>query len=264
MAAAFATVLAWMIAVMLAAYAMQRHARNGGWIDAFWTFGTGAACVIAALWPAPAASEARVYLVAILAALWGARLGGFMLLRVVTADREDSRYARLREEWGKDFQRRLFQLAIIQAPTTALLSLSVYVAAHEGGADLGPRDLAGALILLIAIGGEALADEQMRAFRATAKHGAVMDRGLWSWSRHPNYFFEWLGWLAYPAMAFDPAAALTWLTWLAPALMYVILRYGTGVRIVERMMLRSRGEPFRAYQARVAVFFPLPPRGTSP
>jgi steroid 5-alpha reductase family enzyme len=264
MLSAFLTVLALMVAVMVAAYLTQRRTGNAGWIDVFWTFGTGASCVIAALWPAPASVEARTILVAALAALWAARLGSYILVRVRRSPKEDTRYARLRKEWGKDFQRRLFQLAFIQTPTTALLSLSVFVAAHGGENALGIRDLTGALVLLVAIGGEGLADEQMRAFKAEANHGAVMDRGLWGWSRHPNYFFEWLGWVAYPLIAFNGGAPVTWLTLTAPVLMYVILRYGTGVRILERMMLESRGDAFRAYQARVATFFPWPPNGHTP
>lgn len=261
MLAAFLTVLALMSVVMISAYLTQRATGNAGWIDVFWTFGTGVSCALAALWPGETQAEARTYLVAGLAALWSLRLGSYIAMRVAGADREDTRYARLREEWGAGFQRRVFQLAFIQAPTTALLAMSVFVAAHGGDAALGPRDIAGALILLIAIGGEALADEQMRAFKARAAHGAVMDRGLWAWSRHPNYFFEWLCWCAYPVIAFDVSQPVTWLTLAAPALMYVILRYGTGVRMNERMMLQSRGDAFRAYQARVATFFPRPPHG---
>jgi steroid 5-alpha reductase family enzyme len=90
-----------------------------------------------------------------------------------------------------------------------------------------------------------------------------MDEGLWSWSRHPNYFFEWFGWLAYPAIGFDPAVPFTWMTWIAPTLMFVILRYGTGVPALETSMLRRRGDAFRVYQERVSAFFPLPPRRKS-
>lgn len=262
MLSAFLVVLAFMSAVMVGAWITQRITSNAGWIDVFWTFGTGASCVLAALWPAPLQSETRAYAVAALAALWSVRLGVYIATRVARSGKEDTRYARLRTDWGASFQRRLFQLAFIQAPTTALLSLSVFTAARGGDPSLGLRDLAGGLVLLLAIGGEALADEQMRTFKAHAAHGAVMDQGLWAWSRHPNYFFEWVGWLAYPVIAFNAAEPITWLTLIAPALMYVILRYGTGVRMNERMMLQSRGDLFRAYQARVATFFPRPPHKT--
>lgn len=255
-------VLALMAMVMAGAWITQRAVNNAGWIDVFWTFGTGAACVLAALWPAPAENETRQFIVAALAAIWALRLGLYIAARVATAA-EDTRYARLREQWGADFQRKLIWLAAPQAPATALLSLSVFVAAHGGGADLSWRDSAGVLILIIGIAGEALADEQMRQFKNSAPRGAIMDKGLWAWSRHPNYFFEWLVWLAYPMLAFDPARPLSWAALIAPAIMYVILRHGTGVPILERIMLERRGQAFSEYQARVSAFFPWPPRRRS-
>lgn len=256
----FLAVLAGMAVVMTVSWLTQRATKNGGWVDVFWTFGTGAACVAAALWPEPAASSARQLLVAGLAAVWALRLGGYIALRVATSS-EDTRYANLREEWGVKFQANMFWLVIVQAPATAILSLSVFVAGHGGGAELGLRDALGALVLVIAIAGEGLADEQMRAFKKQGRHGAVMDKGLWGWSRHPNYFFEWVGWLAYPVIAFDPAVAWTWATWIAPVVMFLLLRFGTGVPTLEKTMLQSRGDKFRDYQRRVSAFFPLPPKG---
>jgi steroid 5-alpha reductase family enzyme len=102
----------------------------------------------------------------------------------------------------------------------------------------------------------------MRRFKAKPNHGVINDTGLWSWSRHPNYFFEWFGWLAYPAIGFDPANIASWATWVAPALIYLILRHATGVPALEQSMLKSRGDAFRAYQARVSAFIPFPPKRT--
>ncbi|MBL8551160.1 MAG: DUF1295 domain-containing protein [Hyphomonadaceae bacterium] len=259
MALAAAVVLGGMLAVMLAAWALQRTLSNSGWVDVFWTFGTGAACAAMALWPAPAESAGRQWLAAALGIVWSLRLGLYIAARVARSA-EDARYAHLKRTWGADYQRRLFGFVLAQAPATALMTLSVFVAAHAGAGELGARDALGALILAIAIAGEGLADEQMRRFKARDERGPIMEEGLWGWSRHPNYFFEWLGWLAYPAMAFDPGQPITWLTWIAPLLMYVILRHGTGVPALEGSMLRTRGDAFRDYQARVSVFFPRPPR----
>jgi steroid 5-alpha reductase family enzyme len=101
----------------------------------------------------------------------------------------------------------------------------------------------------------------MKGFRADpANRGKVIEIGLWAWSRHPNYFFQWLGWLAYPVIALDPARPVTWLSLAAPAVMYGLLRYVSGVPPLEQAMLKSRGDLFRDYQRRVSVFFPLPPK----
>lgn len=260
----FLAVLVGMALVMSAAWFVQLGTRNGGWVDVFWTFGAGAACVTAALWPGLAESVARQYLVAGLAAVWSVRLGSYIAHRVAKDAHEDRRYAGLRTEWGGNFQRNVYLLCIIQAPAAALLSLSVYVASHGGvGAELGLRDFLGAAMLVVGIVGEGVADEQMRRFRKTAERGAIMDKGLWGWSRHPNYFFEWVTWLAYPVIAFDPAVAWTWATLVAPVMMFLLLRFGTGVPAVEKTMLASRGDRFRDYQRRVSAFFPRPPRKLS-
>jgi steroid 5-alpha reductase family enzyme len=257
-------VLGGMAGIMLCAWLTQRLAKNAGWVDVFWTLGTGAACVFAALWPAAEADAGRQWIVAVLGAVWAVRLGGYVAYRVARSRLEDARYAVLREEWGARFQANMLFLVIPQAPATALLALSVFAAAHAGFGAIGLRDALGAAVLAIAIAGEGLADEQMRQFKRTAKHGALMDRGLWAWSRHPNYFFEWLGWLAYPVIGFDPARPESWATFAAPLVMFIVLRYGTGVPVLERIMLRSRGDLFRDYQSRVSAFFLWPPRPGKP
>ena len=138
----------------------------------------------------------RQVLVATLIALWSLRLGSHIASRVAGSD-EDLRYVELRKQWGGQFQTRLLRFVMLQPPVSALLALSVYVAAHMPGA-LGWRDIAGLLLLGIAIAGEAVADEQMRRYKQKVDRPAVMDRGLWGRSRHPNYFFEWLTWMALP------------------------------------------------------------------
>jgi steroid 5-alpha reductase family enzyme len=127
-------------------------------------------------------------------------------------------------------------------------------------------DGAALIVLLVAISGEALADRQLRRFRADpANHGRVCDLGLWGWSRHPNYFFEWLVWVAYALLAIDPFGGYPWgwLALFAPAFMYWLLVYVSGVPPLEQQMLRSRGEKYREYQARVSAFIPLPPARSS-
>jgi steroid 5-alpha reductase family enzyme len=260
----FIVVLFGMAAVMSTAWLVQLGTRYGGWVDVFWTFGTGVACFIAALWPEAAASNARQVLVAVLAGIWSIRLGGYIAMRVAGDAHEDKRYAGFRTEWGGDFQRNMYLLCIVQAPAAAMLSLSIFAASHGGAPELGIRDLLGALVLIVGIVGEGIADDQMRRFRKTGQQGAIMDQGLWSWSRHPNYFFEWMVWLAYPVIAFDVAMPWTWLSLVGPVMMFLLLRFGTGVPTLEKTMLASRGDKFRDYQKRVSVFFPLPPRYKSP
>jgi steroid 5-alpha reductase family enzyme len=258
-------VLVFMSAVMAAGWAWVVKTRNAGWTDVFWTLGTGVAGVACALiplsgtaWPTP-----RQGLVAALVAIWSVRLGLYVALRVASSP-EDARYAQMRREWGDKFNGRAFWFLQIQAPATTLLTLSILTAARRPfPAELRMVDLAGVAILALAIAGETLADRQMRAFKADpANHGKVATEGLWGWSRHPNYFFEWLGWLAYPIIAIDLSGGypLGWLALVGPVFMYLILTRMTGVPPLEAAMLRSKGDAYRAYQARTSAFFPLPPR----
>lgn len=120
------------------------------------------------------------------------------------------------------------------------------------------------MVALGAIGGEALADRQLKAAKAAGE--ALCQRGLWRWSRHPNYFFEFLFWCALPLLAFSGGGAL-WpglLSLLAPAQMYVLLAHVSGVPPLEAHMRRKHGAAFAAYQARTSVFFPLPPEDPAP
>ena len=180
---------------------------------------------------------------------------------------EDARYAQFRGEWGAAFQRRMFGFLQIQAAAAALLGVSFLVAARNP-APLRVQDGAALLLFVIAVAGEALADAQLRRFRAEpGQSRQVCDAGLWRLSRHPNYFFEWLGWLAYPLLAILLGGGY-WAGWLAlsgPAFMYWLLVHVSGIPPLEQQMLRSRGDAYRAYQARVAPSsFPLPPDVRTP
>jgi len=111
-----------------------------------------------------------------------------------------------------------------------------------------------------AILGEALADRQLLRFKSDPDNeGRVCDAGLWAWSRHPNYFFEWAVWLAYPLFAFGGDYPQGWLAWLAPAVMYAVLVHGTGIPPLEEHMSRSRGGAWDAYRQRTSIFLPIPP-----
>ena len=255
---ALLVVLVLMLVVMTAGWATVLKTGNAGWVDVFWTFGTGVSGVVAALAPWAGAPGARQMLVAALVAVWSIRLGAYIAVRVAGGG-EDARYAMLKQEWGPSFARNLFGLAIVQAPATTLLCASIAAAALRPGEGLAITDVIGAAILAVAILGEGVADQQMKAFKADkANHGKIMDRGLWGLSRHPNYVFEWLGWVAWPVIAIDLTGGWPWgwLALIAPVVMYLILTRLTGVPPLEAAMLKSRGPLYEDYQSRVGAFFP--------
>lgn len=251
-----ALVLAAMSAVMSAAWIVQRASRNGGWVDVFWSFGTGANCVAALLASPSAGGTWRRDLLVLLVALWSLRLGGHIALRVRGAP-EDVRYAALRRRWGAGFDRRMIGLVLVQAPVSTVLAMAVLFAARRPDPGFGPADAVGLALCAVSVAGEGLADRQMRRFKAApANRGKVCDQGLWGLSRHPNYLFEALFWLSFPVIATTSADPWSLLSWLAPALMAALLRYGSGVPPLEAAMIESKGDAYRDYQARVPAILP--------
>ena len=251
--------------LMMGAWLVQQRTGNSGWVDTIWTFSVGLVGAASALWPVEAsAPNARQWLVAALVAAWSLRLGVHIAART-TVISDDPRYAAFAQEWGARAPRRMFLFLQNQALGSIPLVFAIFVAAHFPSPDLRLRDYLGVLVLFVGILGEAAADAQLRRFRRRpGSQGHVCDIGLWRWSRHPNYFFEWLGWLAYPIIAISPDDPLSypwgWASLLAPAFMYWILVYVTGIPPLEAQMLRSRGDRYRDYQSRTSMFFPLPPR----
>ncbi|MGO8908339.1 MAG: DUF1295 domain-containing protein [Bradyrhizobium sp.] len=247
--------------LMAGAWIVQQRTGNSGWVDTIWTFSLGLVGAASALWPvAGTAPNARQWLVAASVTIWSLRLGLHIAVRT-SGITDDPRYAAFAREWGVDAPRKMFVFLQNQGIGSIPLVFSIFVAAHFPAELLRPQDYLAALILLSAIAGEALADAQLKHFRQhPANQGGVCDTGLWCWSRHPNYFFEWFGWLAYPVIAISPDYGWGWATLLAPAFMYRILVHVTGIPPLEQQMLRSRGERYRDYQSRTSLFFPLPPR----
>jgi steroid 5-alpha reductase family enzyme len=256
-------VIALSLSVLMAiAWVVQQKTGNSGWVDTIWTFSLGIVGVGSALWPVDgAAPGTRQWLVAALVAVWSVRLGSHIANRT-RGITDDPRYAAFAEEWGVNAPRRMFIFLQNQAFGTIPLAFSIFVAARFPLDSLRAQDFLGVAILAIGIAGEAVADAQLKAFRqAPGNSGKVCDVGLWRWSRHPNYFFEWFGWLAYPMIAISPDYPWGFVTLLGPMFMYWILVYVTGIPPLEQQMLRSRGDRYKAYQARTSKFFPLPPQG---
>ena len=259
--------LCLVVAVFLSAamtFAWRVAVRTGqsGFVDATWSLAVGLACILAALWPLHEGEFApRRWLIAAFAALWAGRLALYIYQRSLTHG-EDPRYAALKEEWGPKANAELFKFLQIQAVAGWPFAAAAALAAHAPFDGFRLQDGLAVLVFAVAFVGETVADRQMAAFRADPRsRGGVCDVGLWGWSRHPNYFFEWLGWCAYPIAAIDLAGGywLGWLSLLAPAMMYGLLVHVSGVPPLEAYMERTRPDAFARYKRRVPIFFPWPP-----
>ena len=216
--------------LMAGAWVVQQRSGNSGWVDTIWTFSLGLVGAASALWPIEGAMpNARQWLVAGLVAIWSLRLGLHIAVRS-SGIADDPRYASFAKEWGLNAPRRMFIFLQNQALGTIPLAFSIFVAARFPQATLRLQDYLGVLILLVGIAGEALADAQLKRFRDNpANKGQVCDIGLWRWSRHPNYFFEWVGWLAYPVIGLSLHYPWGIATLLEPIFMYWILVCVTGI-----------------------------------
>lgn len=250
-----------LLAFFALVYALSRRLDNYGVVDIAWAYAFGALAagyaVFSPGWPV------RRALLAALVAIWSARLGTHLLLRVARHHpREDARYTQLRRDWAANFHGRMFGFFQLQALSVVVLGIVFLLPARNAHAALHPLEIAGAALWLLALGGEALADAQLAAFKRRARAGEVCDAGLWRYSRHPNYFFEWLVWVAF--FLFALGSPWGWLGAIAPAGMLYLLLHVTGVPMAEAQSLRTKGEAYRRYQAVTSAFVPLPrrePRG---
>ena len=153
---------------MALAWWLQVRTGKSGWIDTLWSYGIGISGVsLSLLVPLMQGQpiSARQWLVAGLCALWSGRLGTHILFRTLSGG-DDPRYAQLKKEWKKDAQSRLFWFLQIQALCGFVLALAVFIAAQNPLPGLRPIDWFGALILLIAIVGEGIADRQLKGSAA--------------------------------------------------------------------------------------------------
>jgi steroid 5-alpha reductase family enzyme len=247
--------LGWLLAASLMAvlWGVQRARGNAGIVDVAWSLATA----LLGAWFAYVADglDARRLMVAAMVVVWGVRLGGHLWQRVAS-EREDGRYRRLRDEWGASFQSKLFGFFQVQA-LWAVMFAAPMLAAARNAAPLGWLDALGVLIWLVALAGESIADRQLARFRANpGNRGQVCREGLWRYSRHPNYFFEWLHWWAYVFLAIG--SPLWWLPILGVVVMFLFLTRVTGIPPTEAQALRSRGDAYRAYQQTTNAFFPGP------
>jgi steroid 5-alpha reductase family enzyme len=250
------------LAVLFAGcYVLSRRLDNYGIVDIAWSYAfaglAGFYAAFGAGWPV------RRAIIAAMVVVWSLRLGTHLLIRVSKHHpQEDTRYQQLRRDWAANFHAKMFQFFQFQGVSVVLLGIPFLLISRHTTPQLLPLEIAGLVLWITALAGEATADAQLAAFkRDPANRGRVCAVGLWRYSRHPNYFFEWLIWVAY--FVFALAAPFGWLAVISPlVILYLLLRV-TGIPMAEEQSLRSKGDAFRKYQAETSAFVPLPPRRRS-
>jgi steroid 5-alpha reductase family enzyme len=245
-----------MLALFLGAWTVLLRTGNAGWVDVAWGFGMGVLAVLfAVIGPG---DPSRRLIVGALGGFWGLRLGLYLALRAARS-REDARYTTLKRRWGGNIPLKFLGFFLFQGLLDLALAWPFLVACLDPSPRLRAVAWAGAAVWALALAGEGLADAQLRRHKGRAG-GRVCDTGLWRYSRHPNYFFQWLAWVGAFLLALP--SPLGWTAVASPLLILFFLLKVTGIPATEEQALASRGEAYRRYQRATSAFIPWFPRRT--
>jgi len=257
LAAAGVTVL------IFAIWLLSLKLRDASVIDPAW----GPAFVLVALIAALVGSGAgtRRWLLLALTAIWGVRLGVHLTRRKLAEPEEDRRYAAMRTLHPGNFAVwSLTHVYLVQGVLVLIISLPIQVAAQRHSA-LSWAIVPGLALYALGICFEAVGDEQLRRFKADPRNrGLVMDRGLWRYTRHPNYFGDACVWWGLWLVVLQ--AGGTWWTFIGPAVISFFLVHVSGKKLLEGDMAERR-PGYVDYVMRTSGFIPLPPhpqRGMEP
>lgn len=248
-----------LLLALLLLWLLSLRLRDASIVDIFWGLGfVLVGWLSVALAPGP--TLPRRLLLAGLVTLWGARLSGYLAWRNLGKG-EDYRYQAMRRRMGARFPVvSLFTVFWLQGVLLWIISWPLRAGIEASApAGLTALDGAGAALFLLGLGCESLGDYQLARFKGDPHNrGRVMDRGLWRYTRHPNYFGDFLVWwgVYLPALA----TGAPW-SGLGPLLLTVLLLRVSGVALLERTITERRPD-YAAYQARTSAFFPWPPRRT--
>lgn len=249
----------WAVAtgVMTLLWLSQRRTGNAGIVDVGWAAITGS---LAVLYGALGEGELlRRALLAFLGGVWGWRLAWHLWRDRVWNQPEEGRYVTLRRQWSPHADRAFFIFYQAQALAAIALSLPFAMAALALQAFPAVSDLASLVLVIVGVAGETTADRQLVAFKKDpANRGQTCRCGLWRYSRHPNYFFEWILWCGFGVLGLS--GPWGWAGLAAPALMLYTIIFVTGIPPTEAQAAASRGDDYRAYQRTTSPFFPWPPR----
>ncbi|NCG08144.1 MAG: DUF1295 domain-containing protein [Verrucomicrobia bacterium] len=244
------------IGLALGAFALARYLKVYAVMDLVWPLG-----ILLGTWGLALFSgidHPRDGIVLVAVGFWAIRLSLHLCKDRILPRREDPRYANLVARWGAQAPRNFLFLFFLQIPLAGVFLVPLGIALANP-APLGVVDFLALVLALVALGGEALADRQLAGFRSNPDNAnGVCREGLWRYSRHPNYFFEWLYWWVYVLLSHGSASFGWSLT--GPLIMYLFLRYITGIPPAEYSSLKRRGAAYADYQRCTSPFFPWKPK----
>lgn len=238
--------IAWLFSI--------RH-RNAAIADIAWSFGLTALAIYYC--SALDGWLIRKIVLFIMISCWSLRLGVYLLHRTIASiEKEDTRYNHLRQRFRGPLALYFLWVFFCQALLQTTVSVPFVLAAADSRIGFTPLEMASVIVFVPAFFLEIVADRQLAAFKQLASHpgGSVCKAGLWRYSRHPNYFFEWLIWCSFAGYASGSQEGLIAIA--SPAIMLFMLLFVSGVKLSEEVSLKSRGEEYRRYQRETSAFVP--------
>ncbi len=204
----------------------------------------------------------RKFILLVIVVIWGTRLGTHLLIRIRKhIQQEDGRYLTLRKKWATNLNGQFLTFYMMQAASNVFLAIPFILIANNANETITTIEIAGISLWLVAIIGEWTSDKQLSNFKKNPNNkGLVCNVGLWSWSRHPNYFFEFLIWVSYAVFAWP--CQYGWIAVLAPLFILYLLLKVTGIPMNEEQSINSKGQAYIDYQKTTSKFIPLPPKNT--
>lgn len=240
--------------IMALVWLWARKIGNAGVVDVFWAFNFPVIAILILFFGT--GWEPRRQVICGMVVVAGLRLGIHLWKRVIGhLEVEEGRYKQLRKEWAPQADKKFFWFFQFQAISNVILAAPFFLIGLNTALQFNSIEYTGMALWLIAVIGEGIADWQLQQFKKNPENkGEVCTLGLWNYSRHPNYFFQSLLWIAY--FIFALSAPLGWIAVISPAIILYLLFNVTGIPATEEQSLRSKGDKYRVYQQTTSAFFP--------
>jgi len=237
--------------IMLIVWLWALKIKNNGIVDIFWAFNFLVIAII--IWISADGFPERKTIVCSLASLWSLRLGIYLLIRVGShLDVEEGRYKQLRQEWNNT---KFFFFFQMQAFSNVMLAIPFFIIALNPEPKVSVMEYLGAILWFFCILGEGISDWQLQYFKKQPENkGKVCQYGLWNYSRHPNYFFQFSIWIS--VLIFALPSPYGWLAIICPVSIGYLIFKVTGIPMTEDQSVRSKGEAYKEYQRTTSVFVP--------
>lgn len=234
---------------MCLVWCLYRYLKNPSVVDVGWASGL---TVSGLIYLFSQSCSLRTLILGFLLLLWGGRLGIYLWVTRISIGLLDKRYETLSDSWKIAKPLGFFLNFQLQGLFILMISIPWFFSGIEAKDYLGGLDYPGILLVLIGITGETIADNQLQQYKKNPI-APVCTNGLWHYSRHPNYFFEWLVWCGFTVFGLSSPDGFIGL--VSPLTLYLIMTQITGP-MTERGSIKSRGQAYIDYQKTTPMFFP--------